>query len=94
MIIANCILVGVVKLASWFVIGVLASEESVLASEESVGSIYFIIGKLQSNNEATIVRTQYCYTIPSYYKIIYLNSVFILLCNMKWPEFSTFLSFV
>ncbi len=29
MILANCILVGVVKLASWIDIGVFASEESV-----------------------------------------------------------------
>ncbi len=47
-------------------------------SEVSVWSIYYIIGKLQSNNEAEIVRTQHCYTIASYYKIIDLNSVFVI----------------
>ncbi len=63
MILVNCILIGVVVLSSGFV--------GVLVSEVLVGSIYFITGILQSNNEAAIVITQHYYTIGSYYKSIY-----------------------
>ncbi len=59
MILANCILVGVLVLSSGFV--------GVLVRGVFVGSIYYITGILQSNNEAAIVRTQHCYTIGSYY---------------------------
>ncbi len=45
MILTNCIPVGVVALLSYFVKGI-------LASEEIVGSIYSITDILQSKNEA------------------------------------------